>query len=177
MLVWVAFGKLPSEVSSTVILAFWGTDYSKLQEPDVFREMTRELACWSREMAPLLKTLQWWSGALGWEVLGSAQTLKPPAWSPLKSLFLAFMTGCSAFDQGPDHQPFSLKFKKKRQIDLGKQTKWGFCLRALLSFFFLYWGIASEQFCVVSGGQWRDSAMHATCIYSPPNPPPIQATI
>ena len=46
MLVWVAFGKLPSEVSSTVILAFWGTDYSKLQEPDVFREMTRELACW-----------------------------------------------------------------------------------------------------------------------------------
>ena len=43
MRVWAVFGKLPSEVSNTVIFAFWGTDYSQLQELDVFREMTRVL--------------------------------------------------------------------------------------------------------------------------------------
>ena len=118
-------------------------------------------------MAPLLKTLQWWSGALGWEVLGSAQTLKPPAWSPLKSLFLAFMTGCSAFDQGPDHQPFSLKFKKKRQIDLGKQRKWGFCLRALLSFFFV---LGYSQWTILCSLRWTMKGFSHACnmyLFSP----------
>ena len=63
-------------------------------------------------------------GALGWgDACHCEQTVEPPGWNPLKALLLAFMTGCSALDQGLDHQPISLKQKKKSQIDLGKQGR------------------------------------------------------
>lgn len=63
MLVWAAFGKLPSEVSNMVILAFWGTDYSQLQELDVFREMTRVLV--GRERWHLRTAVVKWVLGLG----------------------------------------------------------------------------------------------------------------
>lgn len=172
MLVWAAFGKLPNEVSNSN-LSLLGNRLQQVTGAGCVQGDDQSTWLVGRERWHL-KTLQWWSGALGSGGAWQCRDIKASCLKPLEVTALAFMTGCSALDQGLDHQPISLKEKKKCQIDLGKQRKWGFCLSALCVC--ARWGIADEQFCGSLRWTVKGFSHACTCIYSPPNPPHIQAT-